>query len=205
MKANQWTPLADRFWPRVAPVDANGCEVWTGPVYRHGGYGRLHLKGRQVKAHRVAFELTDGPIPPGLDVLHTCDNPPCCRRLHLYLGTDVDNSRDRETRGRGNHNGPRVGRHGRHARGDGHGARLHPEAVRRGEQATGARLTAAEVIEIRRRRGTGELLRVIAADYPIALVNIAKAACGDTWSHLPGAVPRSGIAAGDRHYRRQTG
>lgn len=52
-------------------------------------------------AHRCAWRLWRGPIPEGKLVLHHCDNPRCINPDHLYLGTDADNVRDREARGRG--------------------------------------------------------------------------------------------------------
>jgi HNH endonuclease len=89
----------DRFWPKVAKSD--GCWEWQGSR-DHNGYGILgasrHQRAR--RAHRVSWELHHGPIPEGLDALHHCDNPPCVRPDHLYLGTDVDNARDRVQRGR---------------------------------------------------------------------------------------------------------
>ena len=59
-----------------------------------GGYGP-HLG-----AHRVAWMLAYGPIPDGLSVLHHCDNPICCNPAHLWLGTQADNIRDRDSKGR---------------------------------------------------------------------------------------------------------
>jgi hypothetical protein len=91
-------PLAERFWPRVDKTD--GCWLWTGRQLPRG-YG--HILGAQRKnvlTHRVSWELTYGPIPAGLDVLHRCDNPPCVRPDHLFLGTDADNIADRITKGR---------------------------------------------------------------------------------------------------------
>lgn len=90
---------ADRFW---AKVDKSGeCWEWTGLRYQTG-YGRtcFHGKGNSY-AHRVAYELTNGPIPAGMCVMHTCDNPPCTRPDHLKLGTVADNMADRDAKHRG--------------------------------------------------------------------------------------------------------
>jgi hypothetical protein len=85
--------LADRFWPRV---DRSGgpdvCWPWTGKTIH--GYGFISRNHRHVGTHRVAWELTNGPIPDGLWVLHRCDNPPCCNPAHLWLGTVADNMAD---------------------------------------------------------------------------------------------------------------
>lgn len=85
------TPVA-RFWPNV---DKSGdCWLWTASV-NLGGYGLFWNGERTVSAHRFAYELEHGPIPEGLDLLHTtCDNTRCVRASHMELGTQADNAAD---------------------------------------------------------------------------------------------------------------
>ncbi len=96
-------PFAERFWLRV---DRSGdCWEWTGA--RQGrGYGKVGVgKAKSALAHRVSYELSNGPIPDGMIVCHRCDNPPCVRPDHLFLGDDLANALDRESKGR-NRMGP---------------------------------------------------------------------------------------------------
>ena len=103
-----------------------------------------------VRAHRLAWELAHGPLPPrdgvkgsrGILVLHHCDNPSCCNPAHLWLGTQTDNVADMDRKGRrhpayGDANGTRTHPE-RVARGDRHSSRTHPERVARGDR-NGAR------------------------------------------------------------------
>lgn len=73
-----------------------GCHTWTALRDRHG-YGSF---GRHDRAPRVAWILAGRVIPDGMHVLHRCDNPPCVRLEHLWLGTHTDNMRDRDEKGR---------------------------------------------------------------------------------------------------------
>ncbi len=91
-----YPPLEERFRSRVDVKGPDDCWEWTAGKIP-GGYGAVwdNSIGRHRHAHRLAWELANGPIPDGLWVLHRCDNPPCCNPAHLWLGTQHDNDMDR--------------------------------------------------------------------------------------------------------------
>lgn len=92
------------FQARVLPVSC-GCWVWLGQINKEG-YGVYYrhegMPNRRQRVHRLIYEQANGPIPPGLCVLHTCDNPSCVNPDHLYVGTRWDNAQDMLERSRGN-------------------------------------------------------------------------------------------------------
>jgi hypothetical protein len=96
--------LADRFWSKVDKTSS--CWLWRG-CKTGAGYGQIRIttagQSKAIYAHRISWELTNGPIPEGLDVLHKCDNPPCVRPDHLFIGTQSDNENDSVSKGRWNH------------------------------------------------------------------------------------------------------
>jgi hypothetical protein len=121
-------PLRERFWAKVGddgPVpphrpELGPCQEWA--EYRDDhGYGRFVLaRGDFRVAQIVSYALTKGRVPPGMYVCHHCDNPPCVRPDHLFLGTATDNALDSVTKGRAHR-----------ARGvDNASARLDEDAVR---------------------------------------------------------------------------
>jgi HNH endonuclease len=91
--------LSERFWLKVRKTPT--CWFWMASLHPDG-YGHCWTGSKIVNAHRVAWELTRGPIPKGLNVLHKCDVPMCVNPSHLYLGTQKDNRRDADVRGRTN-------------------------------------------------------------------------------------------------------
>lgn len=92
----------DRFWRQVQK--GPDCWLWTG-TRTTAGYGQFNLHDRHWQAHRVAWQLTNGPIPDGLWALHHCDVPHCVRPDHVFLGTHTDNMRDAADKHR-TRNGP---------------------------------------------------------------------------------------------------
>jgi hypothetical protein len=97
-------PLATRFMAKVKVMPGDLCWEWQGGVSRRG-YGQFAMKrpdGKQnvMNAMRAAWLLFRGPIGPGLDVCHKCDNKLCVRLDHLFLGTRVENHRDCVNKGR---------------------------------------------------------------------------------------------------------
>lgn len=127
-------PTDERFWRHVKKT--NTCWLWIG-ADDGNGYGVFNLDGKAVKAPRMSWALTFGPIPDGLFVLHRCDHPPCVNPQHLFLGTHTDNMKDMVSKGR--HGS--VTKPANRARGTRNGRHTKPESTRRGEQNGFARLT----------------------------------------------------------------
>jgi hypothetical protein len=140
----------------------SACQEWIGHISNYG-YGRrcTRVGGKKiwVQAHRIAYERAYGPIPMGLCVLHRCDNRACVRLEHLFLGTKADNMRDKVAKGR-------------QARGEGCGA---------------ARLTAAQVLEIRSAYRCGSRDcggRALGRKFGISQACISRIVRGLSWSSV---------------------
>jgi hypothetical protein len=84
-------PIGPRFWSKVHKTPS--CWLWTSSRIKNW-HGTFSVHGYPRYAHRVAWELANGPIPDGLQVLHRCDEPICVRPDHLFLGTQADNLKD---------------------------------------------------------------------------------------------------------------
>lgn len=150
-----------RFWKKVDKATPNGCLEWNG--YRTDlGYGQVGVRYKVYLVHRLAWRIHTGSDPGPLQVCHTCDNPPCVKREHLFLGTQVDNMADMTAKGRADHTGNL-----------------------RGQDVGTAKLIDAQVIEIWRlhlAEGLGE--RRLGARFGVTPANIHSILSGQTWKHL---------------------
>ena len=150
--------VVPKFWSKVKVGDKNECWPWTGTTRLPAGYGQMGFNHRYSMTHILAFVLTKHDVAPGMCVLHSCDNPPCCNPEHLWCGTYLDNNRDRDCKGRAaSHSGTLNGR---------------------------ARLSEAQIIEIRAARVLGSDFRSLADKYGVAVVTIAKIVQRRLWKHL---------------------
>lgn len=100
----QKASLLDHFslFFKASVAEEGGCLLWAGSRDLNG-YGRIRKAGTNYKAHRLAYEQFKGTIPIGMEVCHSCDNPPCVNPDHLFVGTTKDNALDRQAKGRGRH------------------------------------------------------------------------------------------------------
>jgi len=96
------TTIDERFLAKCEEKLDNGCIEWKGTKTQRG-YGSLRIgpaSAGRILAHRYAYERIHGDIPPGLVVMHSCDNPRCVNHRHLQLGTHKDNTADMIKKGR---------------------------------------------------------------------------------------------------------
>lgn len=155
--AHKQVMLSERFWIRVDK--SKECWEWTGAVFKNG-YGCYDAaKGRTRKAHRLVWEETYGQIPEGKYVCHRCDNRRCVNPAHLFLGTASDNSADMVAKGRA-----RAGV---------------------GESKPNAKLTASDIVDIRRAYATGkETYDSIAKRYGTTKQNVRAVVKRQSWKHV---------------------
>jgi len=156
----------ERFWSKVNKTD--GCWDWMFGVDTKG-YGKIGIKyagtkiTRMLAAHRVSFFLTFGSFPLKMSVLHKCDRPRCCNPEHLFLGTQLDNMRDMDAKGRR--------------------CILRPNRTM-GERVNTAKLTPEEVKEIRKLSKEGHTTNQLSLSYGVSNLNIRSIVRGVTWKHL---------------------
>lgn len=145
-----------RFWVKANVGGPDECWEW-GAHRRHDGYGLFWLNGGTKRAHRISWELTFGPIPSGLCVLHKCDNRACVNPYHLFLGTRDENQKDMARKRRSNI----------------------------GMKNPFAKLQPDQVVEIRARYVIGDVSqRVLARDYDVNSSTVSRIVTGRTWKYV---------------------
>lgn len=141
---------AFEFWEHVAK--SNNCWTWTAGTDKDG-YGKF----QGGRAHRASYEMANGEIPDHLCVLHRCDNPPCVRPDHLFLGTNRENMDDKIRKGR----------------------------QFRGEQLKGlCKLSEHKVRQIRQLAKDGNTHQAIADQFGVDRTNIGFVVRRETWAHI---------------------
>jgi hypothetical protein len=155
-------PPAERFWLKVAvTADTTECWEWQGHKNEFG-YGLTSFAEygkKNLRTHRIAWQITKGEIPDGLFVCHRCDNPACVNPSHLFLGTHKENMEDMTKKGR------------------------HHDL--KGEQKSQHKLTEKQIIEIHQRYSAGGIYqRELAEEYGVHDSVICRILKGKTWKHV---------------------
>ena len=129
MKYTTGYSLAHKLDHYSARDTKTGCRLWSGAI-NDTGYGQIKINNVTKYAHRLSWELINGPIPPGLYICHKCDVRRCINPNHLFLGTPKDNMQDAVKKGR----------------------------VARGERSGPAKLTEKQVLAIRKDKRVGRVV-----------------------------------------------
>lgn len=143
---------------RILVKAPDECWPWQGPVFQKDGYGKIIFRQEvETNAHLVAYQIHVGPIPEGMVVRHSCDNPICCNYVtHLLLGTPFDNSRDAVERNLVCHG---VGHHS---------AKLKPD----------------QIVQIRNLHSLGHSFSALARQFGCSDTNISRIISGRNWSRV---------------------
>ena len=154
--------LQERFWSKVdkngptMPHMVSNCWVWTG-LKSLSGYGRIYVKGRMERAHRLSLSFELGRMPKQY-ALHACDNPSCVRPDHLREGSHSENELEAYSRGL--------------------------KKGRKGEKHHKSKLTSDDVLAIRQRAANGETLTGLARTYGVTVSTVHGVVKRNTWKHV---------------------
>lgn len=158
------TARIDLFWSKVQRTD--DCWLWQGST-NPDGYGNFNVKRDNgswgcTKAHRFAWLITHGEMPPStVNVCHRCDTPACVRPDHLFVGTQADNMRDCQRKGRYSHRTGQLGSAHHYSK-----------------------LKEADIPTIRAMRASGETFKAIGERFSVSDSTIQNIFNGHTWGHV---------------------
>jgi hypothetical protein len=148
-----------RFWAKVnkdGPLHpALGTRCWTWPV-EEGRYGQFWIGKGNVGAHVFSWTLHHGVVPRGMQINHKCDRGRCVNPTHLFLGTQLDNMRDKVAKGR----------------------------QARGETGGNTKLTEQQVRRARELCASGTSFAAVAATLGVTYHAVASAVRRETWAHV---------------------
>ena len=149
-----------RFWSKVDKRGPDDCWPWRGALTVKG-YARFPGRRRTNRASRIAWELAhEEPVPRDKLICHTCDNRACVNPKHLYVGTALDNNRDRSRRGRWRGGSPP------------------------GERSGQARLTAEQILEMRALHVLGHSYKSLGRKYGYSANSVRAIVLRRVWRHV---------------------
>ena len=145
-----------KFWANLGPPEGpKACRLWQ-RARSKAGYGQVRVAGVAIYAHRIAYVLAVGSIPPGQHVCHRCDTPACCEPTHLFAGTPSDNLSDAAKKGR----------------------------LARGARNIQTKLTEANVATMRAEWANGVPVLVLARKYGVSTGTVYPAIARRTWKYV---------------------
>ncbi len=172
-----------RFWGKCTPETPGCCRLWTAAVDKDG-YGKFQVtnpKGRpkqwHLRAHRFSYWIAWRVSP--VVVRHSCDTPACVNPEHLIGGSQKDNIRDMDDRGRRAKGYSKPG-----CSGDQHWSRRNPSQTVNGERHGMSKLTDRDVATIKEMLASGESQMIIAAYFGVHKGTISKISTGKSWKHV---------------------
>lgn len=150
-------PFLDRFNAKWVENRESGCWDWIA-AKAGKGYGEIKAtkSRRYLYAHRVSWEMANGPLPAGMSVLHRCDNPGCVNPAHLFIGSSADNAQDMAAKDR-------------HLK---------------GERNTQSKLTEQDILKIYQLSDGGMVQHRIAKLVGVGQMTVCRILRGERWRHV---------------------
>lgn len=151
--------IRGRLIEKSIPEPNTGCWLWEAS-HKPNGYGYMWAGTKKEHSHRLSYTLFKGPIPNGLNILHKCDQPACINPDHLFTGTQAENLQDCVRKGR------------------------HTKVALKGSTNPKAKLTDADIQEIRATPKRPRYLYDLATKFGVSRGTICSVKRGRSWGHV---------------------